>query len=170
MHPTLFDIIKDRRSVRKYTQEAVSRQDVMTILEAGRWAPSGMDKQPYRYLTIFRGDERQQLLTEHTRHKSIISNAGALVVFCLDREKLYNPMKDYQGAGACIQNMLLAAHALGLGGLWVGEIVNQADGVLATLKLDPARYELMAVIALGHPAEQPKVKRQSLQSMLLEDF
>lgn len=166
----IFQVIKDRRSIRKYSQEAVSRDDILAILEAGRWAPSGMDKQPYCFMAIFRGDERQEVLSKLTHCTRIIAEAGALVVFCLDREKMYSPMKDYQGSGACMQNMMLAAHALGLGTVWIGQIVNRADEVLAALKLDNARYELMAVLAIGHPAEEAQVERHPLQDLLLEDF
>lgn len=55
--------------------------------------------------------------------------------------------------GACIQNMLLAAHALGLGAVWLGEILKNADGVRRLLGLSE-NLELMAVVALGHPASQ----------------
>ena len=163
---TTLDTIRHRRSVRAYTTEAVSRDDLMTILDAGRWAPSGLDNQPFRFI-LLRGDNRQNLLSAHTHYKDLIQNAGALIVVCIDKTKMYNAMKDHQSAGACIQNMLLAIHSLGLGAVWIGQIVNQAPDVLNTLNLDAERYELMAVIALGHPAETPERTREPLESMLL---
>ncbi|MFI3271287.1 MAG: nitroreductase [Pseudomonadota bacterium] len=166
----IFQAIKERRSIRRYTQEAVSRDDMLTLLEAGRWAPSGLDKQPYCFMAIFRGDARQEVLSQLTHCSRIIAEAGALAVVCLDKEKMYNAMKDHQGAGACIQNILLAAHGLGLGAVWIGQIVNRADEVLAALNLDSARYELMAVVAVGHPAEEAHVERHPLQDLLLETF
>ncbi len=169
-YPDIFQTIKERRSIRKYTAEAVSHDDVVAMLEAGRWAPSGLDKQPYCFMALFRGDERQLVLSQLTHCTRIIAEAGALIVVCLDKEKMYNAMKDYQGAGACIQNILLAAHGLGLGAVWVGQIVNRADEVLAALKLDAARYELMAVVAVGHPAEEAHVVRDPLETLLLETF
>lgn len=167
-YPDIFQAIKERRSIRRYTQEAVSREDVITLLEAGRWAPSGLDKQPYCFMAIFRGDERQEMLSKFTHCTRIIQEAGALIVVCLNKEKMYSAMKDYQGAGACIQNILLAAHGLGLGAVWVGQVTNRAEEILSALKLDTEIYELMAVVAVGHPAEEAHVERHPLEDLLLE--
>jgi len=59
-------------------------------------------------------------------------------------------VKDLQAIGACMQNMLLAAHSLGLGASWQGEILNRADEVEELLGV-PSYYELMAVLTLGYP-------------------
>jgi nitroreductase len=83
---------------------------------------------------------------------------------------MYNATKDYQAAGACIQNMLLAIHGLGLGGVWLGEILNQETQVHGVLKTDPDQLELMAVIALGYPAQKGSSSRKSLSQLFLEEF
>jgi nitroreductase len=83
---------------------------------------------------------------------------------------MYNPMKDHQGAGACPQNMLLAAHSLGLGAVWIGEIVNQEPRVTEALGLDPADLEMQAVVALGHPDQKGSADRKPLSALLLEDI
>ena len=61
------------------------------------------------------GDPRQAALAGCTRYAPIVRAAKALVCVLLKKDELYNPMKDHQGAGACIQNMLLAAESLGIG-------------------------------------------------------
>lgn len=162
--------IRERRSIRRYTGAPVSPETVRTILDAGRWAPSGLNNQPARFLVIFRDDARQERLAELTKYSRMVREAAALIVVCLDRERLYNPMKDHQGAGACLQNILLATHALGLGAVWLGEIVNRSDEVLAALDLSPQRLELMAVVAIGHPAQHGSANRIPLDDMLLEKF
>lgn len=162
--------MQERRSIRSFTDEAVSPEAIRAILDAGRWAPSGMHNQPFRFLVIFRGDARQEILAQHTRYSAVMRSAAASIIVCLDLEKIYNAMKDHQSAGACIQNMLIAAHSIGLGSVWIGEIVNQAESLLKAIHIPEDRYALMAVIAVGHPAESPQKNRIPLESMLLETF
>lgn len=162
--------IRERRSVRAFTDEPVSREELLEILEAGRWAPSGLNNQPWRFLALMAGDPRQAALAGCTRYAPIVRAAKALVCVMLKKDELYNPMKDHQGAGACIQNMLLAAHALGLGAVWLGEIVNDQAKSLAAAGLSAADFELMAVIALGRPAGRPKSTRKALADILLESL
>jgi nitroreductase len=72
--------------------------------------------------------------------------------------------------GACIQNMLLAAHALGLGAVWLGEILKNAEGVRTLLGL-PEQMELMAVVALGHPAGKSHTStRKAVADVLLKEL
>jgi nitroreductase len=66
--------------------------------------------------------------------------------------------------------MLLAVHAQGLGAVWLGEILNQEERVLQELNLSSGQHELMAVVALGHPAQEGSSQRKPLKEMLLEDF
>jgi len=73
----------------------------------------------------------------------------------LDKDESYDRTKDIQAIGACIQNMLLAIHALGLGGVWLGEILKNKDKVSKVLDA-PDNLELMAVVALGYPAEKDR--------------
>jgi nitroreductase len=66
--------------------------------------------------------------------------------------------------------MLLAVHAHGLGAVWLGEILNQEERVLQEFKLSSQEYELMAVVALGHPAQEGTSQRKPLKELLLEDL
>jgi nitroreductase len=70
----------------------------------------------------------------------------------LDHSESYDRVKDIQAVGACIQNMLLTIHHLGLGGVWLGEILRNRESVEKALEV-PESCELMAVIAFGYPAE-----------------
>lgn len=157
-----------RRSIRRYTGEPVGADQVRTILEAGRWAPSGLNNQPWRFAAVWRGDQRQEQLAQYTKYGHIVRGAAVLVAVLLDRSAMYHEAKDHQGAGACIQNMLLAAHALGLGAVWLGEIINQQSQVLDTLGVDETGYLLEAVIALGHPDQNGASDRKPLRELLLE--
>lgn len=168
MDTPVLKAIRERRSIRKFTEEAVSREDILTILEAGRWAPSGLNNQPWRFLVIPAGDPRQEKLAECTKYAHVVRQSAALICVTLDKERMYSEMKDHQGAGACIQNMLLAAHAQDLGAVWLGEIVNREEDVMRSIGVDPGQYELMAVIALGRPEQEGSSSRKPLEELMLE--
>jgi nitroreductase len=164
---TVLGCIAERRSIRKFADKPVQAALVHEILEAGRWAPSGLNNQPWRFMTLGFTDPRRPPLRHCTKDGAIIGKAPLLIVVLLLRSAMYNSLKDHQSAGACIQNMLLAAHSLGLGSVWLGEILNQSERVLGYLGLPVADYELMAVLAIGHPAEPGEAERNPLDSFLL---
>lgn len=168
MFDVIMKVIKDRRSIRKFTDQTVSKEDILKILEAGRWAPSGLNNQPWRFVVIYADDERKSALSHCTKYGKIIERANALIVVLIDKDVMYSEVKDYQAIGACIQNMLLAIHAMGLGGVWLGEILNQENKVLEILKLNGSKYSLMAVIAIGYPNEQGRSSRKPLTDLVLE--
>jgi len=162
----IIDIIKSRRSIRKFTSEPVSEELVETILEAGRWAPSGLNNQPWRFAVI-RDAGLRQAISELTHYSKIVMAAQVLITVFLDTEKSYHREKDIQAIGACLQNMLLEAHSLGLGTVWLGEIIRSNEQIKAILGLT-SELDLMAVVALGHPDERPKsVKRKPLADLIV---
>lgn len=161
--------ITTRRSVRKFTDAPVDRTLIDEILEAARWAPSGLNNQPWRFIIIMDSAIRQQL-AGLTKYGHIIANAPVSIAIFIDRDAMYNETKDHQGMGACIQNMLLAAHALQLGAVWLGEILNKAREVHEALGA-PASMELMAVVALGHPSSTAhQSERKPLNELILKEI
>jgi nitroreductase len=165
----LLEGIYTRRSVRDFTDEPVAREQVTEILKAGSWAPSGLNNQPWRFVVV-RGKEKRRELAGLTKYRRIIEAApAAIAVFCA-REAMYNDVKDHQGIGACLQNMLLAAHAMGLGAVWLGEILKNAAQV-RTLLGQTETLELMAVVAVGHPARSNQnSNRRELKDFILAEF
>ena len=162
----IIDIIKSRRSIRKFTSEPVSEELVETILEAGRWAPSGLNNQPWRFAVI-RDAGLRQAISELTHYSKIVLAAEVLIAVFLDTEKSYHREKDIQAIGACLENMLLEAHSLGLGAVWLGEIIRSNEQIKALLGLGK-EFDLMAVVALGYPDEKPKnVKRKQLADLVI---
>ncbi|MEF2145522.1 MAG: nitroreductase [Desulfovibrionaceae bacterium] len=162
--------MRERRSIRRYTDDPVEKQDILAVLDAGRWAPSGLNNQPCRFLVLGPDDPRRIGLTACTKYAHIVRGCHSLIAVLLQKDKMYNERKDHQAAGAAVQNMLLAVHALGLGAVWLGEIVNQEPQALEALHLDPARYELQAVLALGHPDQTGSSDRLPLSEIVLEDY
>jgi nitroreductase len=147
-----FELIKTRRSTRKFTDELVSDELIDKIIEAGTWAPSGLNNQPWKFAVI-RDNELKTNISTLTRYSRIVLNANTLIAVFLDNSLSYDRTKDCQAIGACVQNMLLAIHSTGLGAVWLGEILKNKDKVLQMLGEGSPDLELMAVIALGHPAE-----------------
>ncbi|GAB4491216.1 MAG: nitroreductase [Thermodesulfovibrionales bacterium] len=162
----IIQLITSRRSVRRFTQEQVTDELVDRILEAGRWAPSGLNNQPWRFAVV-RDRGLIQEISKLTHYGKIVLAANLLIPVFLDREKIYHREKDIQGIGACLQNMLLEIHSLGLGAVWLGEIIRSDAAIRKLLGLGDG-LELMAVLALGYPAEDPKpTKRKALADLLV---
>jgi len=165
----LLEGIHSRRSIRIYTNEPVTREELRKIVEAGTMAPSGMNNQPWRFVTI-QDKEFLQRLAKLTKYSHIVGKAAACVVVFIDKGAMYHEVKDHQSMGACHQNMLLAAHAMGLGAVWLGEILKSANEVRELCGLTDA-MELMAVIALGHPAGKGgRADRKPVEEVLLKEL
>lgn len=166
MEMETLDAIYTRRSVRKFTDEPVAQAMVDELVRAAMWAPSGMNNQPWRFKVISDAPARQTL-AGYTKYGMIIKGAPVAIAVFIETAEMYNAMKDYQSIGACVQNMLLAAHAQGLGAVWLGEVVNRGSEVRAALGL-PHTLELMAVVAVGHPAStKHSSTRRPLSEVLL---
>ena len=152
--------IETRRSVRRYTDEPVTRETLEALVEAARWAPSGLNNQPWRFITI---ESREVLdnLAALTKYSRILKSAPAAIAVFIDTSRIYHREKDIQSIGAAIENLLLAAHSYGLGACWLGEILNRHEEVENLLEA-PIQLELMAVIALGYPLddEPPAAKNR----------
>lgn len=148
----MLEEIRTRRSIRKYTDEDIDDNTVNQIIEMGTWAPSGLNNQPWRFVVI-RDPDLKERLSRQTKYSSIIQRAPVCIAVFLDQSQSYDRVKDIQAIGACVQNMLLAVHSQKLGGVWLGEILKNRGSVEEILRV-PKDCELMAVIALGHPAEE----------------
>lgn len=162
----IIEIIKTRRSVRKFTPDPVSEDLVEKILEAGRWAPSGLNNQPWRF-AIVRDSERIMEISKFTHYGRIVLGAQVLIPVFLATDRIYHREKDIQGIGACLQNMLLEIHSLGLGAVWLGEIIKSNLDIKRLLGLGDD-LELMAVLALGYPRETPPTpRRKALRELII---
>ncbi|MEW6266859.1 MAG: nitroreductase family protein [Thermodesulfobacteriota bacterium] len=169
MENQVIEAIRQRRSVRRFTEEPVSPEDLTAVLEAGRWAPSGENNQPWRFV-IVEGREKKEELAALTRSSRVIKEAAVCLAVFLDKEACYHLVKDSQATGACLQNMLLAAHARGLGAVWLGEILKNSERVRECLGLSPM-MELQAVVALGHPQHRRQTsERRPLDELIVGRF
>jgi len=157
------EAILNRRSIRKYTDESVDDEKVREILEAGRWAPSGLNNQPWRFVIV---KEKKEELASLTKYSRIIRDASLCIAVFLDSASSYDRTKDILAIGAAIQNMLLCAYSLGIGTCWLGEILNKKENVNTILEVS-REMELMAVIALGYSKERPTATRKGVKELVI---
>jgi nitroreductase len=149
------DLIFGRRSIRVYRQGRVSEEAVKTMLEAAMAAPSAAAKDPWRFVVI-RELARLTELAEVLPHGRMLATAALGIVVCGDLEAAHDGQISYllQDCSAAIENLLLAAHALGLGACWLGihpreERIQDISRVLAL----PPSIVPVSAIAIGLPGE-----------------
>ncbi|HUI66763.1 MAG TPA: nitroreductase family protein [Nitrospirota bacterium] len=111
----LLEGIYTRRGIRQYTDQPVEREQLMEIIRAGTWAPSVLNNQPWRFV-IIKGSAVRKELAKLTKYSFIIERASACIAVFIDKNTMYNEVKDHQAMGACMQNMLLATHGAGIRG------------------------------------------------------
>jgi nitroreductase len=164
------EFIKSRRSVRNFIFEDIKEETVKKILECGRWAPSGLNNQPW-FVCVAKHPTVKKMLADATKYSGIIESAYYCIVIFLDLEKGYHRVKDIQAMGAFMENLLLGAHALKVGAVWIGEILNKKEEVTKIFKLGPDKFELMGVIALGAIDEKMHAKKGGQRERRpIEDF
>lgn len=176
-NPTI-DVIMARSSVRAYSAEPVSEEMMNTMLRAAMAAPSGMDVRPWSFVVLSDTSRYREIFTEQNFNLDrIFMQAANLVVFCADTTVTRPPRENPDAPavttpnriwrddmGACTENFLLAAQALGLGAVWTAAYPyhDRMDPIKEALHL-PGSVVPYCVVAVGHPAgpAEPKDKWDS---------
>jgi len=154
----VLEAIKERRSIRAFTDEKVSEKDVERLIDAARWAPSAGNTQPLE-LVVVKDMETKRKLSEAALNQTFIEKAPVVIVVCADLnrssrgygsrgERLYS----IQDTAAATENILLAAQELGLATCWVGAF---RDKEVAKAVKAPKNMKPVAIVPVGHPAERP---------------
>jgi nitroreductase len=165
----LLEGIYTRRSIRQFTDQPVTKEDITEIIKAGTWAPSGLNNQPWRFVIIESRDILSRV-AELSHYKKVIRSAPVCIAVFVDKNAMYDETKDHQAMGACIQNMLLAAHALGLGAVWLGEILKNGKKVRLILELSE-EMDLMALVAVGYPVSRDQVSsRKDVSDVIIKNL
>ena len=151
----LLALLKSRRSIRRYRPDPVPDEMVEQLLEAGRWAPSASNRQPWTFIVV-RDEAIRQQVAEHAAFYFIrwahVAEAPLLIILCGDAGKLIYRQFLHEDIGLAGSQIMLQAKALGLGTCWLGGIDRKA--IAATLKL-PERLEVVGLLTVGFPAEDP---------------
>jgi nitroreductase len=147
------DVILTRRSVRKYSTASVPQESVDLLLRAAMAAPSAGDQRPWRFVVVKDKDRLQELAAAEP-HGGMIARAALAVVVCADLGRVRHDGFWVQDCSAATENLLLAAHALGLGAVWVGTYPRD-DRVRSVGEVLGLRDPLLAfaVVAIGYPEE-----------------
>lgn len=115
----ILQAITTRRSIRKYTGKPVSDRDLETLLKAGFQAPSAHNRQPWHFI-VLRDKSTLEKIAHFHPYAKMLPQAGCGIVVCGDSEKQTRIGFLVSDCSAAIQNMLLAAHGIGLGAVWCG--------------------------------------------------
>ena len=167
------DVIMTRASVREFTGDPVSKEQLETILKAGMAAPSAMNMQPWRFVVLTDKAKIEQLLCKGPR-SGMFQTAGAVIFVCGETTVMRKPFGQpdapeeemdnifwYEDCSAAAENILLAAHALGLGAVWTaGYPAEERIAPLAEALGLPAKVKILCTIPVGVPAApaEPKDK------------
>lgn len=148
--------IQTRRSIRKYQDKQVSDALLLKIITAGMYAPSAHNEQPWHFIIIKSKPILLEIPTLLT-HTQMCQNAPCAIVVCSDESLEKSEGKWPQDCAAATQNILLAIHELGLGGVWSG-IFPRKEAVTKIQKLLQIPHSVIpfALVVLGYPAEKPK--------------
>lgn len=152
----ILDAINSRRSIRKYTNEPLSDKQLKTVLKAGFQAPSAHNRNPREYI-VLRDREILEAITKFHPYTKMLPQAGCGIVVCGDKNKQEREGFLVSDCSASIQNMLLAAHGIGLGGVWCGiyPVAELMEPLSKLLKL-PENIIPIGIVTVGVPDEEKK--------------
>ncbi len=147
------DFLRTRRSIREYRDEGVPMELVMKILDTARYAPSARNRQPWRFIVVRKREILDRLAKLHRGAKPLEKAPLAIVVAC-DREEA--PDSYQVDCANAAMYIMLAAHAYGLGTVWIQTLRNieEIQGILGLLR----NHVPIAILAMGYPAEKPEPK------------
>ena len=169
----ILELIKTRRSTRSFTPEQISRNQLEQILEAGAWAPSGNSFQGWHFCALYNKEQvarLARLIRDTLQLEDNYCFYGAPTLIIVSYLKRH-PHAWLDGAAA-VENMLLAAHGLGLGSCWINQLRSCCDEPdirsLLTEFGVPDKHMVIASVALGHIAEPtpPKPRKERIINII----
>ncbi|WP_080801414.1 nitroreductase family protein [Arabiibacter massiliensis] len=152
------EAIFKRASVRRFTDEPVTDDEVRALLRAAMAAPSAGNQQPWEFYVV-RDEATRVRLSEATPYAKPAAAAPCVIAACTHTAELHFPMCAPQDMSAAVENLLLEAVELGLGAVWLG-VAPEPDRIAAVSKVLglPEGVEPFALVACGRPAEEPAPK------------
>jgi nitroreductase len=159
----LIDVIRNRRSIRKYKATKVPKEEIEYVLEAARLAPSWGNRQCWRYIVV-----TEEKLRKKITKRDWAAEAPVVIVGCADPIKAGNKAgKPYYmlDMGISMEHLILAAHDIGLGTCWLGGQFDEEE-VRKALNV-PESHRVVALTPLGYPDEEPPAKERKLSNELV---
>jgi len=152
------EAIRKRRSVREYTGEAIPRADLEKIVDAGRLAASGNNRQPWDFIVI----TERETIEELKRAAMWMENAGAVIAVVMDPTSRWW----VEDGAAAVENMLIAATALGYGSCWLEGYTLQREVEFKELLNIPVEKRLLTLVPIGVPVSWPDKEKKSLNEVI----
>ncbi|MDR1667068.1 MAG: nitroreductase family protein [Bacteroidales bacterium] len=142
-----------RRSIRKYTEEAIPREKAEEIVKYGMYAPSAANRQPWHFVLTESKEIFGQIIDVHP-HAAMLAQAQWAIVVCGDEKAALSPEYWPVDCSAATQNILLAAHGMGYGAVWLGIYprTERIAALKALLSL-PVHIHAFSVVSIGIPAQ-----------------
>ena len=152
------EAIRKRRSVRNYTGDPIPRPDLETIVDAGRLAASGNNKQPWDFIVI----TDRQMISQLKVAAQWMDKAGAIVALVMDSTSRWW----IEDGAAAVENMLIASTALGYGSCWLEGYTLLREEEFKNLLGIPPGKRLMTLVPIGVPVEWPVKEKKSLEEVI----
>jgi len=162
----VLNTIQNRRTIRRFKSDPVDDKDLQMILEAGRWAPSFSNLQPWKFIVVKEQGLKNAL--DSVARESVlhwgINRAPVVILVCVDRR--VDPLHAIEAGAAAAQNMVLAAHSLGLGSGWIGIWGTETEGAIQKLFKFPETIRVVSLLPVGVPDESPTTTRKPLEEVI----
>lgn len=157
--------ILERRSVRKFSDQPVTKEMLESLVECGRLAPTGHNKQGRSFLVLTERSTIDEVGKIATWGKFVIGKAPALILVFCDNQECATLVED---GSAATENILIAATAQGLGSCWMAGYGMPYADEIETLVGAPKNRKLVSIIALGHPSDgnTPMPKKSSFDEVI----
>ncbi len=152
------EAIRRRRSIRNFTGEPVPRAHIETIVDAGRLAATGYNHQPWDFIVI----TQKEMINQLKSAAPWIEKAGFVIALVLDTTTQYW----LEDGAAAVENILIAATALGYGACWLEGDSQPNEEAFKTLLKVPKEKRLLTLIPVGVPVEWPEVEKKPLKEVL----
>lgn len=177
-----FEVIRKRRSIRRFKPDTIPREDILKILDAANWAPSALNLQPWEFMVVY-GNKKSMLggnygkIVDHytkdweiapdkafmprqefIQFANVYGGAPVIIIVLVEAHEDSKYQKAFiESASAAMENMLLAATALGLGGCWMTGPLDDEKYLREVLAI-PDDREIVAVSPLGYPLSIPAAR------------
>jgi len=154
------DALLTRRSIRKYDDRELPNDLLEELIKYGMYAPSACNKQPRHFIIIKERKLLNEIADFHPNAK-MLKNAPCAILICGDEIKAHDKGYWPVDCSAATQNILIGAHARGLGACWLG--IYPREERIATMKKImnlPDHIHAFSLISLGYPAETPRIPQR----------
>ena len=171
---SILELIKSRRSTRRFKPDTVSDEDLNAVLEAARWAPSGENAQPWKFIVIKNKELMNKIveLLPYKKFQAFLKNAPILIGVLVNRKKSAWAVLD---GALCVQNLMLEAWSRGLGtcfSAWYPTVPLPVEEKVKDLLNMPTNWMIITFTPLGYPVDEPEqayrlpAKRKPLEELV----